>query len=401
MKFAFLLLTILILTPVSGFAQADSTAAQRAVAEQRFSDARVIYSRLLTNEPENLEYRIWVARLSSWLGDYKAALENYNLALLKDPTNTDALVGRAYVHMWRQERSEAARDLDSAEKAGAKGPDLIMARARFLYYQDKWSQAYQLLGKVLDADPSNTEAAELKTRLQSRAKYELRLGTAGETLSNDQSSFAGVISARWISRRNSLAVNFESWKRFGQNSNRAGLAWQHSFGNGMTLTAEAMFAPGSTVLARQDFSVALRKPLKHGFTASTELRTLRFGGPSVVMVSPSLEYHFEAPAWISFTYHLSRSRFTPALSNLGGSYQVSYNHQAGGRLTLHGGYQQGSETFTTATIDHLGTFRSKTIQAGADLAINQHLGVNFSYSKQFRSNGIRQDSLGVTFILRK
>ena len=115
-----LLMMLILAGALATFAENLQQAAQQAVRNHRFAQARDIYETLSRREPANLEYLIWIARLSGWLGDYRHALEGYDNILAEQPRNADALIGKAYVLMW-QGRLTAARTI--LQRARAVAPD--------------------------------------------------------------------------------------------------------------------------------------------------------------------------------------------------------------------------------------------------------------------------------------
>jgi YaiO family outer membrane protein len=124
---AALLAIFMFVSALLTFAQDLQQAAQESVRDHRFARAREIYQALLKRDPANLEYRIWVARLSGWLGNYPQALEEYDEVLSREPANTEALVGKAYVLMWQGRLTDARNLLQRARALSPNDSDVIEA----------------------------------------------------------------------------------------------------------------------------------------------------------------------------------------------------------------------------------------------------------------------------------
>ena len=60
-------------------AQDEEVSASSLIAHQEFAAARSLYEQLLKRDPQNLEYQIWIARLSGWLKEYTKSVETYDL----------------------------------------------------------------------------------------------------------------------------------------------------------------------------------------------------------------------------------------------------------------------------------------------------------------------------------
>jgi YaiO family outer membrane protein len=126
-------------------AQTLDEAAQQAVRDRHFAQARQMYEVLLKQQPSNVEYLIWTARLSGWLGDYRQAINAYNQVLAREPANADALVGEAYVLMWQGKLSAARPILQRARAVAPDDSDVIEAWRAYERYSlpavDNTSQA--------------------------------------------------------------------------------------------------------------------------------------------------------------------------------------------------------------------------------------------------------------------
>jgi YaiO family outer membrane protein len=150
------LLIVLILAGASAtFAQNLQQAAQQAVHNHRFSQAREMYEALFKRDPTNLEYLIWIARLSGWLGDYQQALEGYDDILTREPDNADALIGKAYVLMWQGRLTAARAILQHARAVAPNDSDLVEAWEAY----DRYSQPSQPIETSESRDEQAAAAA--------------------------------------------------------------------------------------------------------------------------------------------------------------------------------------------------------------------------------------------------
>jgi len=74
-----------LLVGVAMLAQDEERSARDLIAHQEFTAARSLYERLLKRDPQNLEYQIWIARLSAWLKEYATSIETYDRVLEREP----------------------------------------------------------------------------------------------------------------------------------------------------------------------------------------------------------------------------------------------------------------------------------------------------------------------------
>ena len=139
--------------------------AREAVDTKNFREARELYRQLSEQDPESVDYLLWIGRLSAWLSDYAMATEFYNRALAREPQNADGLVGKAYVLMWQQEFQAAHELLAQAQRMTPESTDVRLALARYYNYQGHNREALEQIERVLTVDPESSEGRELKWQI--------------------------------------------------------------------------------------------------------------------------------------------------------------------------------------------------------------------------------------------
>lgn len=146
--------------------------AQRHVRAKRFVEARELYRQLAERHPQDPDNTVWVARLSGWLHDYETAEAAFDQVLAGDPTNVDAIVGKAYVLAWQERGEEAGALLARANELAPERVDVQLARVRQAVMAGDLRAADRHLDRVLELDPTNLEAVELRTTLEERRARE-------------------------------------------------------------------------------------------------------------------------------------------------------------------------------------------------------------------------------------
>ncbi|MBV8774396.1 MAG: tetratricopeptide repeat protein [Deltaproteobacteria bacterium] len=126
-------------------AQDLNQAAQEAIRNHRFARAREIYQVLHKRQPANLEYLMWIARLSGWLGEYQQAIEDYDGILNREPGNVDALIGKAYVLMWQGQLSAARVVLQRARAIAPNDSDFADAWQAYTRYSQAPEPAHHFV----------------------------------------------------------------------------------------------------------------------------------------------------------------------------------------------------------------------------------------------------------------
>jgi tetratricopeptide (TPR) repeat protein len=139
--------------------------AVEAVAAHRLVEARSLYRTLAAQEPATLGHQVWVARLSSWLGDYAGATAAFDRVLDRDPGHVEALVGKAYVAMWQDRFDQADALLGRAAAVSPNDAEVQLALARNYHFQGRDRDAARHVERVLAREPDRSEAQDLKRRL--------------------------------------------------------------------------------------------------------------------------------------------------------------------------------------------------------------------------------------------
>lgn len=401
-------LLLLLAMMVSGASQvwADDLeqAARDAVVAKRFRDAAALYAELSAREPANTDYLLWIGRLSSWMQEYQAALDAYESALTRAPRNVEALVGRASVLMWQQKFSDACRDLAQAEQLEPHNADVQLAFARFHHYQREERLAQARVRSALALAPESREARELESQIILPRSLQFTVGYGRDDFSFASAGNLGFVTAGYVGARERFAFQYERWDKFGEVADRAGVSVSGRTSDRVWLRGSVMFAPRSTVLARQDYSVGFSRSWPGGFVVGGDYRRLELDDVHVHIVSPGVEYYFaDRPVWLQGVFSESRTTFDAPVRTraLNPSILLRYNQQLSETLVMHVGYARGQESFAALSIDQLGRFRANTYSGSVDIRVSPASSIALSYAHQERSSGARQRTFGIGVSLRK
>lgn len=387
----------------SAAAQDEEQAARILVSGQHFSDARALYRRLLERDPQNVEYHIWIARLSAWLKEYSTATETYDQVLAREPHNTEALVGKAYVQMWQHHFSDAADLLVTAQRFAPDDPDVQVALARLFHYQGRERAASEHVSQALNQDPANSEAKALRGELDLPRPIEVRMGYGQDRFSFTAPGNMGYLSAGYVGEANRLKFQYEQWSLFGQDVGRMGFSYTRKMSKGWWLRAAGIVGPGAVVVPRQEATAGLSHALPHRFTLDGDYRFLRFRSADIHLASATLSYYLAKSAWVTATLDNSWAvwRASPTPGRVDQSFLGQVYRQAGRRVVLHGGYARGTESFEALSIDRLSFFGANTYLAGSDFRLSRAYSAELFCLYQIRSNLTHQTSFGMNFTVRQ
>lgn len=387
-------------------AEVTEAAAQQAVAAKRFGEAREIYRLLLRNDPENLAYQNWVARLSAWLKEYDAALAAYDVTLVRQPENFEAVLGKAYVRMWQRQFQEAESLLEQA----ARNTDHQLAWnvAMFSLYsmQGKLKLARQHLDQVRALDPQNAELPELEKQLIGRSPLTVQVGFETQRLqylSPDIPAFNTVsLDVVWRRERDTFGWHIEKDYLGQAQTVRVGWNFSHRIGERLWLRGCTIFGSGSQTLPQNELSAGaalrLKGELAERFILSGDYRRVRLSQSTAHVVSPTVEYlqgdksHWQATVFRSWQPSTSSN----ANSANGISLLVKYDRQLTKPLKASAAWTQVRQVSTCGIQCSNQILHQSGLSFAASYQLNPRLRFQAHYGFLRSGNGARQNVFGVS-----
>src|SRR5207253_8870536 len=129
----------------------------------------------------------------------------FDLALERNPRDSESLVGKAYILMYEREYGAAAELLEKAQSIVPPNPDLLIAFARDYHYSRQDEKALDKLSQALALEPGNTEARELKTEITPR-RFEMIMAYGQDRFSFASPAHVYTVSMGYAGARNRAAL---------------------------------------------------------------------------------------------------------------------------------------------------------------------------------------------------
>lgn len=397
-----LLLAVLTLARLNAIeAIATEARAKALVQAHQFQRARLIYSQLLAKAPDNVDYLVWIGRLSGYMADYPAAAKTYRAALAQKPDNVEALVGYAYILLWTGDYTSADTLLARAKILLPDSSDVEIALARKAFYQDLPIQAQQHAALALKLDPLNQDAREFSGHLQS-------LSSTSYTLRSTQDLFSFGSPARQITLEAShrfawmnAGLSIQDWSRFGQHTTRIGFAMNRNLSKGLFIEGSSYFGSRGDFVARRDQSLTLNKTLNSRFLASLGYRNLAFDNARVNVFAPSLTYYFNDTSSLRVSANRSWTSYSNAASRAlpANTYSFLYGERLSRRTSLTTGFSTGSEYFPALQSQRPGVYSAQTYSGSVRFPTSRSSSMRVDYSYQKRSTGVWQQSVGTSIVV--
>ena len=285
--------------------------------------------------------------------------------------------------------------------------DILVGLGRTLSAVGRQAEARELFGRALDVDPDNADALQGLASLRQPRRHRLTASADKDhfnfTSEDAQAVVAGVRSdwtARWAT---DFGMRFD---------HRAGLSAARWSGAATTrlpsrsaLTIGAALGRDSGIVARAEIFTEYGRGLTFGSTAfvrgvevSVRARRLWFDGAGVTTVAPAALVYLPRDWTVTVAVTAARS----AYPGLGSDWQPSALTRVAvpisARVAANAFFVAGAENF--ALRDQIGSFSARTVGGGLRLRLEADRELSAYVAHQIRSQGRRQTSVGLGYVLR-
>ena len=385
MLFSLLLATSLVLAPVPQDVPVSFDEAVAAASEGRDTEALLGFQRLASLDPDDLEARMWIARLHARMGNLELAEPVYRGVLLEDPGNVEAMLGVATALLARDEQDQAIEVLEVAEELEPENDEVLAALGRAYRQSGRTARAIVYFERAVAIAPTQQYRLSLEGL---RLSYLHRVETRGASEQFDSGP---------DSRIGDIAVNVrltDRWRVFGRGQVQRKFGVSEQLGGGgaewrwkptTTLRGHVLVGPDNTVVPEGDYMGEVQYAYRDA-TWTGGVRYFDFTGARTTVFSPAVAWTPEgrriafglryAMAWTEA--NTLRRAATSHSAHLTGAYRLR------SRLWLQAGYAAGVEDFEIFSIDRIGDFRANTLSGGLRIDLPTLTSIVANYEKQWR-----------------
>jgi Tfp pilus assembly protein PilF len=232
----------------------------RAQAEQlaRSGSYRAALERfqaLAAKNPDDLEARVWIARLHSLMGNDRRAVDVYESIIATHPKHVDALVGLGDALVRLGRLREAADTLSQAEAMAPENATLLATLGRLHHAMGHPTLSAGYYERALAVDPSAVSTrAEYEAVLRERA-HRVELGYIYEHFNiedmPDPQAATGAVNLR-VNEQLRVAGIVQYERRFSQNEARGGGGLEWRLTPALEVHGGALFAGDALILPKTD-----------------------------------------------------------------------------------------------------------------------------------------------------
>lgn len=157
--FLFYIIVALILFLISpAFSQGDQLdMARRLSYEGRYEAADSVFTRIISDEPDNIEARLGSAYNHSWHNNLPQAQLEFEQILKEEPATKNALIGLGYTLAWKGDFANAKYPFINGLQSYPHDAELEKGLAYVYLWQGSPDVAMDMFEDLLKKDPSNPE----------------------------------------------------------------------------------------------------------------------------------------------------------------------------------------------------------------------------------------------------
>ena len=387
---------ILISTAILGVMLLGSPQAQdpRAEAERMansgaYAAALKQFQALAAANPDDIEARLWIARLHAKLGHPEHAVDVYRSILAVQPQHLDALIGLGQSLVTLGRLREAGDALSRAEALAADRPAVLAAQGRLHRAANRTTLALAYYDRAIALDPKNAEIRAEAEALRAERAHRLELAYDFQHVNSDmEDSHVGTfaLNAR-VSDSLRLVPQGQVERLFGVNDQRAGAGLElaiarHAWIKGGALVGfDPVYMPKSDVYGEVAF--AGRRA-----TVGVQLRRAEFQNADLWIGGPELIVKLSDSFDSSISYFHGNTT-APGYADIGTeTVAIGASGAVTKGLRLGARFTHGIDRLDWLTSDRIG-FEADSFALRATCTLNPFVTLELGYDFQSRPADIQ------------
>jgi Flp pilus assembly protein TadD len=377
---------------------ADRAHAEALARAGRAADAIALFERIVEANPDDVEAKLWVARLALRLGRAADAEAGFRSVLQNHPADVDARIGLGVVLTRTGSWRDALAILAATEKDAGQNADLFSALARAYRRGGDDRQALEYFQRARALAPDDPDVATGFEGVARTYGHWIAFDGFGQTGApgGDVGSATLTADVRAAPR---LHVDVSARTQHGPGYSDAvaggGLLWRA--GQPTTAALHAIGGRGNTALPALNLSADVVH-YAGIFEIGAGVRRLTFAASDLTAISPV--FAWDRARWrVDARYTYSLSAFD-ATGESSGDHSVLFRGtwQHFRRIALQGTYAYGIESFEDLTADRLRALGTTTLAAGMRIDVPSLTRITTTWEHQRRSNQTTIDRFSVSVV---
>jgi YaiO family outer membrane protein len=378
---------------------------QRAEAERLarsggYEAALKQFQALAAANPDDIDARVWIARLHALMGRPEHAEAVYRSILAVQPQHVDALIGLGNALVTLGQLDDAADALNRAEALAADRPALLTAQGRLHQAGNHTTLALAYFMRALALDPTNTEARAAADALRAARAHRVELDYTFQHLNADMDD--AHVGSFEVNARVSDPVRIfgrgQVQRAFGFNEQRAGGGLEWSITRHAGLRAGVLLGADTAYLPETDAFV--EASVRQGrATWSFQLRNADFDGADFWLGGPGLAVTVLPQFEASIQYYRGRVDAEDFGESTTDSVVLGLAGSASDRLRLGVTFTHGIDRLDWLTLDRI-TTEADTVSVTGGYDFTAFATFRGGYDFQSRPDGLHAHRAHAGFVFR-
>ncbi len=368
--------------------------AERLANSGAYAAALRAFQAIAAANPDDVEARLWIARMHEKLGHPEHAADVYRSVLATEAQNLDALVGLGNSLVALGRLKEAGDALNRAEAMAADKPAVLTAQGRLHAAANRTTLALAYYLRAIALDPSNADARQAADALRARRAHRLEVDYDFQRASEfaDGGSIGdahlGTIDLNGrVGDPLRVFARVQMQHAFGEDEQRLGGGVEWAVTRRAALRAGVM--KGIDTVYLPDTDGFFGASAVRGRTRwSVDVQGAEFDSVQLWLFGPGLAIALPRGGEASIRYYRGRAT-TPFAAHAIATDSIALAVQ--GRVTRRSrasvGYTHGLDRLDWLTIDRI-TFESDTVSFRAGFDFTPFAGIEAGYDFQSRPRGV-------------
>src|SRR5262245_60326667 len=374
---------------------APQAADQRAEAERmaksgNYAAALKQFQAIAAANPDDIEARLWIARLHAQMGHPEHAVDVYKSILAVQPQQLDALVGVGQSLVKLGRFAEASDALNRAEALAADRPSVLAAQGQLHQAANRTTLALAYYERALTLEPGNAEIQGMADALRAERGHRVEMDYDFQHLNtNVDDSHLGTFE---LNARAADALRVfgrgQVESLFGVTDERAGGGLEWSMTRQATLRIGAIFGFDPVYLPKSDVFVEAavqQGRARWGFL----VQRATFEGSDLWLVGPELTVRLTDGVDASIDYFHGQTAVEGVPNDIGTeTVAIRISGPVSKRVRFGAGYTHGIDRLDWLTSDRI-TFESDTVALRATWAFSPFASLELGYDIQSRPDDVK------------
>jgi tetratricopeptide (TPR) repeat protein len=381
-----------------------SSPPDRARAEQMArsgppAEAIQLFEQIVEHDPDDVEARIWIARLQLRLGRTSEAEAGFRSIVGAHPRDVEARVGLGAALTRNGAWSEALEVLHAAERDAAENSDLFGALGRAYRRAGDDRHALEYFERAHALAPSDSDATDGFEAVARSYGHSIAFEGFGELLTPSTHTASGTLTVdvRTVDRLH-LDATARVQQREGSSDVQAGGGALWRAARTTTLHVLAIGGPGNVMLPTLDVGADV---VRYAGTVDVggAFRHLSFATADVSAGSATMGWDRGGRSRLDARYTYSQSSFV-ATDQTSGDHSMLLREtwRAWRRVDLNFAYAYGIESFEDLTADRLRLLGATTLAGGFRIRVPSLTVLTTTWEHQWRSNDTTSDRVTVAIV---